>query len=53
MNSKHFRRKKVFKGTQRKRLKIEWIEKSDPEKPLTKWGKIKNWFYALPIWSIK
>jgi len=53
MNSRHFQRKKVFKGTHRRKLKIEWVEKPKQEKPLTKWEKFKNWFYALPIWSSK
>ena len=53
MNSKQFKRKQVFKGVDRGKLKIEWVGKPEPEKPLTTWEKFKKWFNELPIWSIK
>ena len=53
--TKQFERKKVFKGINDppSRIKWEFVEKEDEPKSLSKWEKVKKWFYELPIWSIK
>ena len=53
--TKQFERKKVFKGINDppSRIKWEFVEKEEEPKSLTKWEKVKKWFYELPIWSIK
>ena len=54
--TKQFERKKVFKGINDppSRIKWEFIEEEEEEPmPLTRWQKVKKWFYELPIWSIK
>ena len=64
MSSKHYKRKpktqqvgrkNVFKGVNDPPSPIKWefIEEEKNPTPLTRWGKVKKWFYELPIWSIK
>lgn len=58
-DSKQFERKKVFKGKtwagieKEPKLKFEFEDEQQPEKPLNRREKFKKWFTELPIWSIK
>ena len=51
--TKQFERKKVFKGVAGAPIKWEWVDKEEQPRLLTKWEKVKRWFWELPIWSIK
>ena len=51
--TKQFERKKVFKGVAGAPIKWEWVDEKEEVRPLTKWGKVKKWFWELPIWSIE
>ena len=51
--TKQFERKKVFKGVTGAPIKWEWVDEKEEVRPLTKWGKVKKWFWELPIWSIE
>ncbi len=62
MNSQHYRkkpktkqfeRKKIFKGVAGAPITWEFVDKEEEAKPLTRLEKFKQWFWELPLWSIK
>ena len=45
--------KKTIKITPGAKITWEFVEKEEPLKKISFWGRVKKWFSELPIWSRK